>query len=539
MAREFYKVLIADDEYWTREKLCAMIDWSRYSLSCMTPAVDGEDVLRRLETEQPDILITDINMPFVNGVELLQIIHEKYPEIITFVISGYDDFQYVKDTFMAGSINYLLKPVRKMDLVNALSKALEIISERQADVAEREKQQMEVLKAASLLQDREFSQLLEREVSSFPPLIAANNSGEFSGISLMLIKIHDMVQLTRKYQHDINLLSYSVKKEIRKYMKNEELFVFNHIYRPNEFAVITELDNLELTEKARYLAVQMKGLLQSPLTITLSGHTYSMESIHEAYINNIAMLMTRAYAPEDVLLIAGGEGPVGKGKKIGSRFGVEQAKELKVFVRQKNRKAAQKVIFQKIGLADCSKEKWEYLEVKHTVKSILNTVAEVVNEDMQPAEIAVLENMINMSDKVIERLDVESVCDFINDVIDFSLSLKQQTGSHTVSEIIRQAAAYIDQHYFEDLSLSYLAKKFGVESSYFSRTFRQEMGENLMLYIAGKRMEKAGELISSSDVSLTEIAFMVGYDDYAYFNRVFRKNYGKSPREYRNGRQGG
>lgn len=534
MAREIYKVLIADDEYWTREKLCAMIDWPRYSLSCMTPAVDGEDVLRRLETEKPDVLITDINMPFVNGVELLQTIHEKYPEIITFVISGYDDFQYVKDTFMAGSINYLLKPVTKIDLVNALSKALEIISERQADVAEREKQQMEILKAASLLQDREFSQLLEREVSSFPPIIAANNIGEFSGISLMLIKIHDMSQLTRKYQHDMNLLSYSVKKEIRKYLKNGELFVFNYIYRPNEFAVITELDNLELAEKAHYLAVQLKNLFQSPLTITLSGHTYSMDSIHEAYINNIAMLMTRVYAPQDALLIADGECSVSKGQKIGNRFGPGQAQELKVLVRQKNRKAAQKMIFQKVGLADCSKEKWEYLEVKQTVKSILNTFAEVMNEDMQPAEIAVLENMINMSDKVIERLDVESVCDFINDVIDFSLSLKQQTDSHTVSEIIRQAAVYIDQHYFEDLSLSYLAKKFGVESSYFSRTFRQEMGENLMLYIAGKRMEKAGELISNSDIGLTEIAFMVGYDDYAYFNRVFRKNYGKSPREYRN-----
>jgi len=533
VAREFYKVLIADDDYWTREKLCAMIDWSRYSLSCMTPAVDGEDVLRRLETEQPDILITDINMPFVNGVELLQIIHEKYPEIITFVISGYDDFQYVKDTFMAGSINYLLKPVRKMDLVNALSKALEIISERQADVAEREKQQMEVLKAASLLQDREFSQLLEREVSSFPPMIAANNSGEFSGISLMLIKIHDMGQLTRKYQHDMNLLSYSVKKEIRKYMKNGELFVFHHIYRPNEFAVITELDNLELTKKARYLTAQLKNLFQSPLTVMLSGHTYSMDSIHEAYIHNIAMLMTRVYAPEDALLIAAGERSVSKGQKISNRCSNEQAKELKILIRQKNRGATRKMILQKIGLTDCTREKWEYLEVKQTVKSVLNTFAEVMNEDMQPAEITVLENMINMSDKVIERLDVESVCDFMNDVIDFSLSLRQQTASHTVSEIIRQAAAYIDQHYFEDLNLSSLAKQFGVENSYFSRTFRQEMGENLMLYIAGKRMEKAGELIISSDIGLTEIAFMVGYDDYAYFNRVFRKHHGKSPREYR------
>lgn len=119
MEKEVYKVLIADDEYWTREKLCSMIGWSRYSLCCMEPAADGEEVLRRIETDQPDILITDINMPFMNGVELLEIIHDKYPDIITFVVSGYDDFQYVKDTFMAGSINYLVKPITRIDLVNA------------------------------------------------------------------------------------------------------------------------------------------------------------------------------------------------------------------------------------------------------------------------------------------------------------------------------------------------------------------------------------------------------------------------------------
>ena len=67
MEKEVYKVLIADDEYWTREKLCSMIGWSRYSLCCMEPAADGEEVLRRIETDQPDILITDINMPFMNG----------------------------------------------------------------------------------------------------------------------------------------------------------------------------------------------------------------------------------------------------------------------------------------------------------------------------------------------------------------------------------------------------------------------------------------------------------------------------------------
>ena len=123
MNEKKYKVLIADDEYWTREKLKRMIPWEKYSLELLAPAVDGEDVLRRMEEEVPDILITDIDMPFLSGTELLAIVQEKYPKVISFVVSGYNDFAYVKDSFLAGSINYLMKPVTKMDLVNALVRA--------------------------------------------------------------------------------------------------------------------------------------------------------------------------------------------------------------------------------------------------------------------------------------------------------------------------------------------------------------------------------------------------------------------------------
>ncbi len=94
--------------------------------------------------------------------------------------------------------------------------------------------------------------------------------------------------------------------------------------------------------------------------------------------------------------------------------------------------------------------------------------------------------------------------------------------------------AYIDANFFEELSLASLSERFGVESSYYSRIFRQETGKNLMLYIAEKRVCKAKEYMQDATINLAEVAFMVGYDDYTYFNRVFRKMTGISPRDYRN-----
>jgi Response regulator containing CheY-like receiver domain and AraC-type DNA-binding domain len=95
-----YKVLAADDEFWSRENIRNLIPWEEYSLEFLEPACDGEEVMERIAEEKPDIILTDINMPFLSGLELLQRLQNEYPEIITIAISGYDDFDKVKGVFV-------------------------------------------------------------------------------------------------------------------------------------------------------------------------------------------------------------------------------------------------------------------------------------------------------------------------------------------------------------------------------------------------------------------------------------------------------
>ena len=112
-----YKVLAADDEFWSRENIRSLIPWEEYSLEFLEPACDGEEVLERIPEEHPDIILTDINMPFLSGLELLQRLQKEYPDIVTVAISGYDDFDKVKGVFVSGGLDYLLKPVGKEELV--------------------------------------------------------------------------------------------------------------------------------------------------------------------------------------------------------------------------------------------------------------------------------------------------------------------------------------------------------------------------------------------------------------------------------------
>lgn len=522
-----YKILIADDEYWTREKLRNLISWEEYGLEFMEPAIDGEDVLNKISHEKPDILITDINMPFVNGVELLNILKEKYPEIVTFVISGYDDFQYVKEAFMAGTINYLIKPVTTIDLVQALTKALEIISSRQTE-------QEEILKAASLIQDREFSLMIKKEEAPFAPAVYDEGAGKFAGTSLMLIKIHSLRVLANVYQYDINGLSYAVKKEIRKIIGDESVLVFNHIYRSNEFIVISDMEDDVLERLANKLIVMLSGVARTIITICISGHSYTTDGIHIAYVETVALYMTRSYTSKCEVIVGTDQKTIKDTSGITGKVSEEQVRQLRSLLQSGNLPAVRKMIFHSIGLADCGEQRWGYLEVKQTVKRIVNILFDSAVNHMRPKEIVDMESLTDQIDKTIELLDSSALCEAIDDMIEMALSEKREAASDSMKEIVKQAVIYIDEHFFEEISLTLMTERFNVEGSYFSKVFRQQIGETFMVYITKRRIEKAKQYMKNMSVNLTEVAFMTGYDDYSYFSRVFRKMVGMSPREYRN-----
>ncbi len=524
MEKRMYKVLVADDEYWTREKIRRMIPWESYSLEFLEPAADGEEVLRRMEEECPDILITDINMPFLNGVDLLSRTHEQYPDVVTFVISGYDDFEYVKGTFMSGSINYLIKPITRIDLVNALTRALELISER---AHEKE----ELLKAGSALQDREFSHLIEHKDTSFVPSVTLNSGMDLAGMSLMLIKIHNLKELARQNGHDMNRLSYNLKKQIRDQLGYEKAIIFNHVYRSNEFIVVSEQVERELEKGAKKLLQYFSSCVQSPVTVCISGHSYSMESIHMAYVEAVGLLMTRRYCAEHEILIPG-KMKTGDGKMNQYVQGVYE-KQIRNCLMTGNKEELSEIIFERIGLGHCVEKSWSYLEVRQTVRQILNLLTECAYQEtsgMTPGE---MESMIESADKTVEAMDQPALCEMLQEIILLLLPEQKETATDSMKDIARRAADWLEEHYAEELTLSSLAERYHVESSYFSRIFRQETGQNLILYITNRRIEKAKEYMRESRTNLAEIAFLVGYDDYTYFSRVFRKHTGMSPREYR------
>ena len=173
--------------------------------------------------------------------------------------------------------------------------------------------------------------------------------------------------------------------------------------------------------------------------------------------------------------------------------------------------------------------------MKQTVRQVVNLIMfYTASENRENREgVSDTENIADILDKNVERLDRKSLCESMEEVIDYMICGKDLAATDSMKDIVHRAAAYVDRHYAEELTLTSLAERYHVESTYFSRMFRQETGKNLILYITEKRIEKAREYIEKTDMNLTEAAFLVGYDDYTYFSRVFKKSTGRSPREYR------
>lgn len=520
MIKKRYRVLFADDEYWTREKLRNMIPWEEYSLEFLEPAVDGEDAWEKVEAWKPDIFITDINMPFLSGVELLERIQDKYPEIITFVISGYDDFTYVKSSFLSGTMNYLIKPVSKIDLMQAIVKALEKISHY-------ENEQIELQKAASDIRDREFSRLIQKPGDWNQAIAVQSNSTELTGVRLVLIKIHNLHELLKGNQMVGWEWAYEVKKEIRRIYQDEEAIIFHNIYRINEFLILTKKDEQEVSRCSEKLRMKAAAERHACITICIGTHSYAMESLHMAYVEAVGLLMTRSYVCKSEIIIYHKD----QKDKWRKHVSVEVEKQMRNALADTNQKEIKRVVFESSGLRGCVKEGWSYLEVKQTIKQLFDIILNDTIRDQ--ADVVDAENVVETVDQIIETLDYEKLEQQIAEAIIYLIPQKAEYETQSMKHIVLLVKEWIQEHYAEELSLSALAQRYHVDSSYLSKMFRQEMGESLILYITHKRVEKAKEYMQNTEMNLADIAFLVGYDDYTYFSRVFKKTTGNSPREYR------
>lgn len=492
MKKAGYRVLAADDEYWSRENLRSLFPWEENGYIFLEPACDGEEVLERMEEERPDILLTDINMPFLDGLELLKRLREEYPEVITIAVSGYDDFDKVKGVFISGGIDYLLKPVGREDLQRVIEKAAALLEKREEEKQRARHQLNQEDKIASFLEDGEYSALLTAALYG-----AGTEMAEY-GVSLegnaaALVKFYDIVQIAEQFEHDILQMSFDIKQQLRGLCKEDAVTLFHYNSKMSEFLVIGKADEAQLNRFAGKVLEHFPEATYGPVSVVLY-HTAEHDSKKEqwrseigaVYRELIAALVTRPFERKHSMVSypASGEKNV-----VLQSSGEHLEEELYHLLKTQQISGAVHLIFEKTDLARSGERGWTYLEVRQYVGRITNTI--------------------------------------------FSYVQKEQQQPDSVAGQIERIRRRIETDYAEDITLASLAEQYHVDASYLSRIFSRKYGESIISFLTRVRMEKAAQLMRDESRKLEAIAFLVGYDDYHYFSRVFRKKMGVSPSEYR------
>ncbi len=535
MENKKLRVLVADDEYWIRENMRTVIDWDALGLELLPMATDGEDALVKMEEYPADIVITDINMPYLSGVELMEQLRARWPNTAILVLSGYSDFEYVHKALLLGALDYVLKPLNRSKLMEAIARATEHVLTQTRRRRERSAEQEKLNLAASMVLDREFSQWLHdaRHQEKLQSMEASlfDYEAAFSSYRVVLVRLPGFMQHLGEGQLPRSAAEavYRIKMALSAAVPSGNKLVIHDLYHANHFLLITEMDEAELQCMLPDKLMQLASLSHVQPRAMVSGSYFSFRDLRKAYdeVRRCLSSMKCSDAMEIGFFASAHVQPVVQ------RISADMVHQLEHAARSQQREHFERLVEQ-IGIYRCQEENWTVMELMHSLNCITWILQHLTEESRSGEQRAALDNLQELLLSAVDSMELDQLRSLFAQLMDeYFTSADHGGGSESMRHTVQRVREYIDAHYDEAISLSTLAARFHVDDSYLSRMFKQQVGCNLMLYLASARMAQAKKLLAQKDMNITDVAQMVGYDDYAYFSRVFKRMEGKSPRAYR------
>ncbi|OZQ68572.1 hypothetical protein CA600_05555 [Paenibacillus sp. VTT E-133280] len=542
---QLMRILIVDDEKIVRIALSTLIKWDEYGFKLMGAVADGYKALEVIETEPIDIVIMDLVMPNMDGLELIRTLNERKFTGKFVVLSNYDDYAYVREAMKLGAEDYMLKLTLKPDeLILLLTKITEqLLTERELKeqdihmkikLNETQLQQRNSIWRELLLDQEQDMVYLMQETQKYgiPFDRLAGN--------LIMIRIDDYVEaLSNGKINNKRLLSFSIANIVKETVSDH--FAFDFIEMESHQYIVIVYEQSGYFEEPSWLLlmnnlVQMLKLyLNLSVSITLSDAFVGLKQLRERYTLCLRASTYNFYTGPASVLVAGHSKLT---QSLHSINYVEWLDQVKAAVEVGNTT----LVLENISILfnEAKQIKWDPSALKFHLLGLLSDLDNMIlkwNTQVLPSteqnRVGATTLLESFESDISQTESMEGLILTIEQAMQEAINLLYQVKSNIYRKEVFRITEILQENVENKITLDRLAQEVNMNVNYLCRVFKQDTGRSIVQYMNELKINKAIELLKLPDTRIKEVASQVGIDDPFYFNRVFKKIVGLSPSDFR------
>ncbi len=536
------RVFLAEDERIIRETLRDTVPWAQCGYTFAGEAGDGEMALPLIRQVKPDVLITDIRMPFMDGLELSRLVLQEFPQMKVIILSGYDDFEYARQAIRIGVERYLLKPITKSTLISVLEEVKTKIEEERVQQNYLSQFHQEAQEYEQYARRRFFEQVVAGQLSVSQIYEGAEKLDldlRAQAYTIALVSaVPEQHGMAESYSEPGARIRDAL---VAHFLKYPEYILFR--WNLTTYAVLILGQESEIDGCVERCIRTVRELYQTygpelSWYVAVGKPTQRMSQLPGCFEEASRLWAYRHIQPGQHILTA---------DTVGFLTGTGSVHDLEELDVKKVSPTVISGVLQSASVQEVSSFVEEYihsladaLASKPFCQYLMLSVRFAATEFAETLGFSQKEflSTLHCLDMVGRNVTVDDLKRYLSDVLLRAMELRDRETGSQYRDLLKQAVSYIDANFSsEELSLNRVAKEVNISPNYLSAVFSQEMGTTFVEYVTAKRMEKARELLRTTDMRSGEVAVAVGYRDRHYFSFLFKKAQGCTPRDYR-GRKG-
>lgn len=534
MEERTYRVLLVDDEPIILESLKVAISWQQWGMEIVGEARNGQEALTAAEQLQPDVIISDIRMPVIDGITFMRNVmisreEKELKEPLFIIVSGYGEFDYAREALRHGAFDYVLKPIDHDELEAIIEKAKLKLDDYHLKRLEEEQLRISVQRLSETAKERLYSEMMEGQAPSPLLQVGLELDPLESPYFLMLVQLDPVI--SGGWKAEEKRLRFFAMDNILKEVaaQNEALAVFP--YYSGEWVLLfaeMSLNSKQLLGEKLVYALETNAKLTC--AVGISSTRTGFPHLNLCYQQAVKALHRRFHQTLEKVFIYEEKAAALELPSAGYPVPIEN--QLVDSVKTLNEPGitlALNRLAEQLGQSEVTRD---------TTKRILFEMAVIAHRQLDFLPSVQGDVLYSFYDQMEQAHTLQEMIGALEISlvrwVELAGNLRsQQSGSG----LIDKAKRYIDSHYQHDIGIEEVAEHVQISFSYFCTLFKQTAGCTFLEYLTRFRIQKACQLLRESEVKVFQIAPLVGYQDPRYFTQVFKKMMGMTPSEYREQQQ--